>query len=97
VHGQLHLHGHAGHPRRLRQRLPEQAIGVLSTVALAPLAGSNGVGDLSRELAYARAHGLADLQVVNGTEPFTGRSSGRANGSPRQTSAIPAQVAMAQP
>jgi hypothetical protein len=49
-----------------------QAIGVLSTVALAPLAGSNGVGDLSRELAYARAHGLADLQVANGTEAFTG-------------------------
>jgi hypothetical protein len=48
-----------------------QAIGVLSTVALAPLAGSNGVGDLSRELAYARAHGLPDLQVANGTEPFT--------------------------
>jgi hypothetical protein len=48
-----------------------QAIGVLSTVALAPLAGSNGVGDLSRELAYARSHGLADLQVANGTEPFT--------------------------
>jgi hypothetical protein len=48
-----------------------QAIGTLSTVALAPLAGSNGVGDLSRELAYARANGLGDLQVVNGTEPFT--------------------------
>ena len=48
-----------------------QAIGVLSTVALAPLAASNGVGDLSRELAYARAHGLSDLQVANGTEPFT--------------------------
>jgi hypothetical protein len=48
-----------------------QAIGVLSTVALAPLPASNGVGDLSRELAYARAHGLADLQVANGTEPFT--------------------------
>jgi hypothetical protein len=48
-----------------------QAIGVLSTVALAPLAGSNGVGDLSRELAYARAHGLSDLAVVNGTQPFT--------------------------
>jgi hypothetical protein len=48
-----------------------QAIGVLSTVALAPLAGSNGVGDLSRELAYARAHGFSDLQVANGTEPFT--------------------------
>ena len=48
-----------------------QAIGVLSTVALAPLAASNGVGDLSRELAYARAHGLSDLAVANGTEPFT--------------------------
>jgi hypothetical protein len=48
-----------------------QAIGVLSTVALAPLPASNGVGDLSRELAYARAHGLPDLQVANGTEPFT--------------------------
>jgi hypothetical protein len=48
-----------------------QAIGTLSTVALAPLAGSNGVGDLSREVAYARANGLPDLQVVNGTEPFT--------------------------
>jgi hypothetical protein len=48
-----------------------QAIGTLSTVALAPLAGSNGVADLGRELAYARAHGFADLQVVNGTEPFT--------------------------
>jgi hypothetical protein len=48
-----------------------QAIGVLSTVALAPLAASNGVGDLSRELDYARGHGLGDLQVANGTEPFT--------------------------
>src|SRR3954465_15299517 len=48
-----------------------QAIGVLSTVAIAPLAGSNGVGDLSRELAYARAHGLPDLAVANGPEPFT--------------------------
>jgi hypothetical protein len=48
-----------------------QAIGVLSTVALAPLAGSNGVGDLSRELTYARAHGLSDLTLANGTEPFT--------------------------
>jgi hypothetical protein len=47
------------------------AIGTLSTVALAPLAGSNGVADLSRELAYARANGLADLQLVNGTEPFS--------------------------
>jgi hypothetical protein len=48
-----------------------QAIGTLSTVALAPLAASNGVGDLSRELAYARSHGFSDLQLVNGTEAFT--------------------------
>jgi hypothetical protein len=31
-----------------------QAIGVLSTVALAPLPLSNGVGDLAKELEYAR-------------------------------------------
>jgi hypothetical protein len=48
-----------------------QALGVLSTVALAPLTGSNGVGDLGKELAYARAHGLPDLALANGTQPFT--------------------------
>jgi hypothetical protein len=47
-----------------------QALGVLSTVALAPLTGSNGVGDLGRELAYARAHGFPGLALANGTEPF---------------------------
>jgi hypothetical protein len=46
------------------------AIGVLSTVQVAPLAGSNGVGDLGKELAYARAHGFGGLQLVAGTEPF---------------------------
>ena len=49
-----------------------QAMGVLSTVQLAPLAGSNGVGDVGKEIAYARAHGLPSLAVVNGTEPFDG-------------------------
>jgi hypothetical protein len=49
-----------------------KAFGVLSTVALAPLAGSNGVGDLARELAYARAHGVSGLSLVPGTEAFTG-------------------------
>ena len=49
-----------------------QAIGTLSTVALAPLAASNGVGDLSRELAYARANSsFGGVQVVNGTEAFS--------------------------
>ena len=43
---------------------------MLSTVAIAPLAGSNGVGDLPRELAYMRAHGGPQASVVNGTQPF---------------------------
>lgn len=50
-----------------------KAFGTLSTVALAPLAASNGVSDLASEVAYARANGLAGLALVNGTEPFTGR------------------------
>jgi hypothetical protein len=46
------------------------AIGTLSTVAIAPLAGSNGVADLGRELDYAAASGTA-VSLVDGTEPFT--------------------------
>ena len=34
-----------------------RAFGVLSTLAGRPAAGSNGVGDLSRELAYMHSHG----------------------------------------
>ncbi len=45
------------------------ALGVLSTVQLAPVAGSNGVGDLPKELAYANSHGMA-VAVVAGTEAF---------------------------
>jgi hypothetical protein len=48
-----------------------QAMGILSTVAIAPLAGSNGVGNVGKELAYAQAHGFAGLTLVNGTEPFS--------------------------
>jgi hypothetical protein len=48
------------------------ALGTLSTLALAPLAGSNGVGDLAHELSYAQAHsGIAGLRLVPGTEPFS--------------------------
>jgi len=47
-----------------------QALGTLSTVAVAPLPASNGVGDIGKELAYAQAHGHPGLQLVNGTEPF---------------------------
>jgi hypothetical protein len=49
-----------------------KAFGILSTVAIAPLALSNGVGDLSRELAYANAHGMSGLTLSPGTEAFTG-------------------------
>jgi hypothetical protein len=49
------------------------AFGVLSTVAIAPLPASNGVGDLAKELAYAKSYPeFASLQLANGTEPFKG-------------------------
>jgi hypothetical protein len=48
-----------------------QAIGTLSTLQLAPLAGSNGVGDMAKELAYMQANSsLAGVQLVPGTQPF---------------------------
>jgi hypothetical protein len=48
------------------------ALGTLSTLAIAPLAGSNGVGDLNHELGYAQQHGgIAGLELVPGSEPFT--------------------------
>jgi hypothetical protein len=48
-----------------------RALGTLSTVQLAPLAGANGVGDLNKELAYANANGMAGLTLAPGTEPFS--------------------------
>jgi hypothetical protein len=49
-----------------------RAFGVLSTVAIAPIPASNGVGDLSRELAYMHAHSsFSAVNLVPGTEPFT--------------------------
>jgi hypothetical protein len=49
-----------------------RAFGVLSTLQIAPLAGGNGVGDVSRELAYMRSHGGPDLTLAQGTEAFRG-------------------------
>ncbi|TMD02350.1 MAG: trypsin-like peptidase domain-containing protein [Chloroflexi bacterium] len=52
------------------------ALGILSTLEVAPRTASNGVGDLSRELDYMHQHSaFAAVQLVNGTEPFS--SSGR--------------------
>jgi hypothetical protein len=49
-----------------------RALGVLSTVQLAPLVGSNGVGDLAKELDYANQHsGLSGVTLEPGTEPFS--------------------------
>jgi hypothetical protein len=48
-----------------------QAFGVLSTLQILPTAGSNGVGDLAKELAYARANSsFTGVQLAPGTEPF---------------------------
>ena len=46
------------------------ALGVLSTVQIAPLAGSNGVGDVSREISYMNAHSSLGAQLALGTQPF---------------------------
>jgi hypothetical protein len=48
------------------------ALGTLSTVQIAPLAGSNGVGDIAHELAYAQQFGgFSSLTLAQGTEPFS--------------------------
>ena len=50
------------------------ALGVLSTVAIAPLAGSNGVGDVAKELGYMQANSaFSGVSLALGTEPFAGR------------------------
>ncbi len=49
------------------------ALGTLSTVALLPFSGSNGVSDLAHELAYAQNFGgFSGLELARGTEPFQG-------------------------
>ncbi|MEX1178562.1 MAG: serine protease [Nitriliruptor sp.] len=50
-----------------------RAVGVLSTLALAPAALSNGVSDLARSLAYANAHDTGQtIQLARGTQAFQG-------------------------
>ncbi len=53
------------------------AVGLLSTLNLAPLPLSNGVTDIAMALAYADAFGgLGDLELALGTEPFTALPAG---------------------
>lgn len=50
-----------------------EALGVLVTLALAPLAASNGVTSLAPALDYANAHGdLGTIALEDGTEAFSG-------------------------
>jgi hypothetical protein len=49
-----------------------RASGVLSTVALAPLAASNNFSDLNLALQYMRSHGGPQASLALGTEPFDG-------------------------
>jgi hypothetical protein len=51
-----------------------KAVGVLSTINVGVPSGvNNGVGDLSRELAYLHAHTtFTGVQLVNGTDAFNG-------------------------
>lgn len=45
-----------------------QALGILSTLSLAPLAGTNGVGDLGKELDYLHAHSsFTNVQLALGS------------------------------
>ena len=41
-------------------------------MAIAPLAGSNGVGDVAKEIAWANRTGGQSITLVDGTEPFAG-------------------------
>jgi hypothetical protein len=48
-----------------------RAIGVLSTLEVLPAAGSNGVGDLSKELTYMRENSsFSSARLARGTKPF---------------------------
>lgn len=47
-----------------------KALGILSTLMLAPLPASNEVTDLSRALNYANNHTSLDLRLVPGTQGF---------------------------
>jgi hypothetical protein len=54
-----------------------RALGVLSTLDLVPVPGSNGIGDLSRELQYLHTHThttFGSLQLALGTQPFATRT-----------------------
>jgi hypothetical protein len=59
------------------------ALGVLSTVQIAPLAGSNGVGDVNLELNYMHAHSsFSGVQLAMGTQAFNANAGAAGLGLP---------------
>lgn len=47
------------------------ALGILSTLNVSPVPGSNGVGDLNHELSYLHAHSsFSSVTVAHGTQAF---------------------------
>jgi hypothetical protein len=53
------------------------AVGLLSTLNLAPLPVSNGIADLAKALDYANADGgVGDVELALGTQPFTPTPAG---------------------
>ncbi|MGB9376008.1 MAG: serine protease [Mycobacteriales bacterium] len=49
-----------------------RALGVLSTLQIAPLVAANGVGDFNHEYAYMRAHYNGAISLALGTVSFRG-------------------------
>jgi hypothetical protein len=48
-----------------------KGMGILSTLQVLPVPGSNGVGDLGRELGYLHANSsFTNVQLEPGTQPF---------------------------
>jgi hypothetical protein len=71
----LRVHRHAGIPGDSGSAFIDgqrRAFGVLSTVAIAPLPASDGVGDLILELRYLDAQTGLGVTLVPGTAPFRG-------------------------
>jgi hypothetical protein len=59
------------------------ALGVLSTVQIAPIAGSNGVGDVNLEINYMHAHSsFSGVQLALGTQPFNANAGAAGLGLP---------------
>jgi hypothetical protein len=46
------------------------AVGIASTLGLTPIPASNNFTDLGRAIGYALGHGMPNLRLAVGTQPF---------------------------